>query len=1100
MRLINTKTFELEEIADANPPPYAILSHTWGRDVQELSFSDVQNGINTITSDQKKPGLTKFRRCCEQAQADSLGYAWIDTCCIDKTNMVELGEAINSMFRWYSLATVCYAYLSDVPDDDDPPVPASRFRTSRWFTRGWTLQELLAPKYLRFYNAEWRLIGTKGNRCTVLQEITRVPRQFLLGVAELYAASVAQRMSWAAQRETKRAEDLAYCLLGIFGITMPMIYGEGGREAFFRLQEQIMKTTRDDSILAWGLDHGSSASNAPKFMDGDKFIYGDILAATPSDFADSGHIIAREQATNPLHSLDIFGGSLRIYLPLLTIDTGETFGLLSCGPKSDSQQVAAIPLAKIMSAAANEYVRPREASVFLHPKPEDGVLPELIHIKKDGQKNKSVKNQQYLHYDEDTFAKLGLVIVEVVPRAWWDDQLALMSPIGTGQMLIRARQSNNKESLDFVIIIDFHQPDTCTDQLCCVFTCDRKTALEDMAEKFQRRALEMLQQTNASNKFLHLRVEIEHTEENMISIIPIALASPPVFTINATMALENLDVVLELTRLFWERKRNDVDIEELCQRAEDDKSRLAHMGEERRAIESEIKRLEEKKSILAEEEQIKVEEMRRLDESQETIRKRRNEIFQQMVNLQKRLMEFYRTKKSEDGWIPFRSVIEIDDMDIRDLPFDISTDILTEDKWRTRWITASIKGDADEIRSLLATEEAELEHKDGIFGRTPLSWASMHGHLDVVKQLLDTRRVDVRSEDNQGRTPVRWALDGGYCEIVRLLLQRDKPAHLRELRGHNGNILSVAFSHDSKFILSGSADRTVRLWDNTTSECLHTFLGHTGDVIAVAFLHDSKLVLSGSVDRTIKLWDVASRKSLYTIDGHEGEILSVAFSQDSKILASSSLDDSIKLRDSATGKCLHTLRGHGGRVLSIAFSHDAKLLASGSFDGTIQLWDTATGECLHTLRGHSGRVLSIAFSPDSNILASGSSDNTIKLWDGTTGQCLQTSHIHHSIMAQIVFSPDAKLLASTSANRQTIQLRDSATGVCLQELLHPPSSYRRKISIAFSHDSKLIAIGVAHNVLLWDISMVHEFVTSSCYQESFATGAEESNPIELEEE
>ncbi|EHK48834.1 hypothetical protein TRIATDRAFT_158198, partial [Trichoderma atroviride IMI 206040] len=334
MRLINTKTLKLEEFEDGWIPPYAILSHTWGSDSQELTFADVRKGIDGINDKQKQIGLAKFRKCCEQAQVDSIGYAWIDTCCIDKTNLVELGEAINSMFRWYSLAIICYAYLSDVPAGDDSSVLGSKFRTSRWFTRGWTLQELLAPRHLRFYNAVWHIIGTKGSKCTVVQEITHVPRQILLGIAKLHTESVAQRMSWAAQRETKRAEDLAYCLLGIFGITMPMIYGEGGREAFFRLQEQIMRTTRDDSILAWGLNNESSMSNFQLFIGEDTFIHGDILAASPSDFADSGQIVAREQTTNPLHSLDIYGGTLRAYLPLVTIDSGETLGLLSCGPKS----------------------------------------------------------------------------------------------------------------------------------------------------------------------------------------------------------------------------------------------------------------------------------------------------------------------------------------------------------------------------------------------------------------------------------------------------------------------------------------------------------------------------------------------------------------------------------------------------------------------------------------------------------------------------------------------------------------------------------------------------------------------------------------------
>ncbi|KAK0632802.1 heterokaryon incompatibility protein-domain-containing protein [Immersiella caudata] len=248
MRLINVQTFQLEEFLDYRAPPYAILSHTWGDDAEELTFDDVKMG----SIDKAGVGSIKFHGSCRQAAKDGFGYVWIDTCCIDKTNLVELSEAINSMFRWYRCASVCYAYLSDVPGDDDPRKLASKFSTSRWFGRGWTLQELLAPKRLRFYHAGWGCLGTKGTMRTVVGKITGIPYKILLGITELQSMSVAQRMSWAARRETKRKEDLAYCLLGIFDVTMPMIYGEGADQAFLRLQEQIMRMTRDDSILAWG--------------------------------------------------------------------------------------------------------------------------------------------------------------------------------------------------------------------------------------------------------------------------------------------------------------------------------------------------------------------------------------------------------------------------------------------------------------------------------------------------------------------------------------------------------------------------------------------------------------------------------------------------------------------------------------------------------------------------------------------------------------------------------------------------------------------------------------------------------------------------------
>ncbi|KAM0480286.1 hypothetical protein ACHAPX_004117 [Trichoderma viride] len=997
-------------------------------------------------------------------------------------NLVELGEAINSMFRWYSLATVCYVYLSDVQDGDNPSGFNSQFQKSRWFERGWTLQELLAPKHLRFYNSEWRYIGTKGSRCTVIQKITSVPRQFLLGVAELYTASVAQRMSWAARRKTKRAEDLAYCLLGLFGITMPMIYGEGSKEAFFRLQEQIMKTTRDDSILAWGLSRNPSFDDSPYF-DEDTFIHGDILAAHPCQFENSGHIITREQATNPLHSLDIFGGSLRAYFPILYTQDHETFGLLSCGPKSDAQQVVAIPLVQIRPVAANEYVRPRGFFSVFHPAPTSDALPELIHIKKNGQKRILTTNQKHLFYEEDAFTEVGLKIVDVSPRGCWDGQLALISQLNsfndcvTDKILIRIRQIKGR-FLDFMMIVDFGQPHPPVDLLYCVLSCQRKTDLDDMAAIFPRRTLEAFKQTNASNGSLNLNMKLELTEGDMISIIPEAMTRPPDYTINATVVLEN-PYILESINLLWEKKEKDAKIEELRQKVENNKRSLARIEEERKQLESQIRELEKRKRILANQEPREVNHTRQLEGLQEATKKRQEEIFKQVASAQKRLKDFYYTQDYKDGWTPFRLAMAIRDIDMMDLLFDVTTDIMVEDQRWKRWITASVIGDFDETRLLLATDETELEHKDGIFGRTPLSWAIIKGHREVVELLLSTNRVNIRSEDNSGRAPLRLALDGGYHDIVRLMLQGDKPACLRKLRGHSGKIYSIAFSHDSKFILSGSINGTVMLWDSTTGDCLRTFQGHKGHVASVAFSHDSTILASGSGDNTIKLWDSITGECLRTFQGHKSFFTSVAFSHDSKILASGLSDKTIKLWDSATDECLRTFQGHKGHVASVAFSHDSTILASGSDDKTIKLWDSINGECLRTFQGHKGHVASVAFSHDSKVLASGSDDETIKLWDSTTGEYLRTLQGHNSPIMSVAFSHDSTLLASGSGNH-TIKLWDSATGECLYTLEAGGHE------LAFSHDSKLIAAGAGYDILLWDVSIVHDFVTSPCYQENLA--------------
>ncbi|KAH6697092.1 heterokaryon incompatibility protein-domain-containing protein [Plectosphaerella plurivora] len=219
--------------------PYAILSHTWGLD--EVVFTDVANGTARA-----KPAFAKVAFTCRQAARDGLEYAWIDSCCIDKASSAELSEAINSMFPWYRAAVCCYALLEDYHHETLVPSALSR---CRWFTRGWTLQELLAPSTVTFHAASGTCIGTRESLCRHIADITRIDADILTGELPLGAASVAKRMSWAANRQTTRLEDTAYCLLGIFDVNMPMLYGEGAR-AFVRLQEEIMKTTDDESLFA----------------------------------------------------------------------------------------------------------------------------------------------------------------------------------------------------------------------------------------------------------------------------------------------------------------------------------------------------------------------------------------------------------------------------------------------------------------------------------------------------------------------------------------------------------------------------------------------------------------------------------------------------------------------------------------------------------------------------------------------------------------------------------------------------------------------------------------------------------------------------------
>ena len=227
------------EPTSGDVPAYAILSHTWGK--EEVIFQDMEANAD-MSKTVSKAGWRKIQFCAKQAAADGLRYFWIDTCCIDKKNAVELGAAINSMFRWYQNAARCYVYLSDVskPDNGANGERAWKeaFRTSRWFTRGWTLQELIAPRLVDFFSLEGERLGSKLLLESEIYEITGIAKNALRGNV-LSGFSIKERRSWTERRNTTIEEDEAYCLIGIFDVSMVPNYGERRDQAFRRLEEEI---------------------------------------------------------------------------------------------------------------------------------------------------------------------------------------------------------------------------------------------------------------------------------------------------------------------------------------------------------------------------------------------------------------------------------------------------------------------------------------------------------------------------------------------------------------------------------------------------------------------------------------------------------------------------------------------------------------------------------------------------------------------------------------------------------------------------------------------------------------------------------------------
>jgi hypothetical protein len=259
MRLINVRTTQLEEFHSGKAPKYAILSHRWEAD--EVTFQDMSQPKTF-----GKKGYAKIQSACWQARIKGLNYLWVDTCCIDKTSSSELTEAINSMYRWYQDAEICFAFLADIETRKQD------IKDSVWLTRGWTLQELIAPKMVSFHDRNWVFLGTKGDLSQYLSMCTGIPIEVLVGHSRPSSCSVAQRMSWAARRQTERIEDRAYSLLGIFDVSMPMLYGEG-EKSFARLQEEILRHSDDQSMFAW--DRG---------LEGHFGGYSGLLATSPSQF------------------------------------------------------------------------------------------------------------------------------------------------------------------------------------------------------------------------------------------------------------------------------------------------------------------------------------------------------------------------------------------------------------------------------------------------------------------------------------------------------------------------------------------------------------------------------------------------------------------------------------------------------------------------------------------------------------------------------------------------------------------------------------------------------------------------------------------------
>ncbi|XXG95313.1 arginyl-tRNA synthetase [Hypoxylon texense] len=478
MRLINCESLEFEEFVQ-DVPAYAVLSHTWGKD--EVTLSDMCSRHDISEQD----GYRKIKDTCRVALELGLRYAWVDTCCIDKTSSAELSEAINSMFAWYRQAAICFVFLSDFtsfseamladmialfdarePLEEqqegfykDPPPLTGRdlairnqvnksLGSCRWFSRGWTLQELIAPKRVNFYDRDWKYVGSKGQLASILAWVTGIDSSVLKG-KPLDEILVGRRMSWASNRTTTRLEDMAYCLLGIFDINMPLLYGEG-KKAFTRLQEEIIRSSHDLSIFAW------------KAEGNDLRRFRGLMANSPAEFKGCQRLVKPSFEWNNGGEYSITSRGLRTE-GLVRIARGESaevgsyFLSLNC---VDARQTKLILSVSLRQYGPGLFARRKpwqrltvfDLNVFSSAKLSE---PQYICCKDNPELEKIVMDSRIdaiqIGFSVDIFDKFDLDSITAFPQADWDLKnsilLSFQRPQLWGMWKIKAKDKDDGISI-----------------------------------------------------------------------------------------------------------------------------------------------------------------------------------------------------------------------------------------------------------------------------------------------------------------------------------------------------------------------------------------------------------------------------------------------------------------------------------------------------------------------------------------------------------------------------------------------------------------------------------------------------------------------------